>query len=75
MQVELHPAVDKKCSNGTDLAKALDVDAALVLCGLKVCTSMPYFSMTTLTHLLMVSLDTGLYGFELFIVTEWSSVL
>lgn len=64
MQVELHPAVDKICSSGTDFEKALDVDAALVLWGLNVCTSIPDFSMTVLTHLLIVSLDTALYGFE-----------
>ena len=62
------PPFNKISSRGTPSCMALLNAAALVLPGLKTELSMPAFPMTSFTHLEIVSLDTGLYGFLVVII-------
>ena len=56
-----HPALLMIVSSGIPCKFALEVAAALVLCGLNP-VSMPAFVMTSLIHLEMVLFETGLCG-------------
>lgn len=58
-----HPAWLSISSMETPAALCAEVEAALVLCGLKTLVSIPAFSITTLIHRRIVSPLTALYGF------------
>ena len=79
VQCFCQPAALKIVAKGTLLEKAAVVDAALVLCGLKIFTFIPDLCKMFLVHLHIVSLLTALYGLcvvrKSFVITGLPSVL